>query len=227
MNTFDIIVIIILVWSLWSGWKNGILIQLSGIIGIVLGAWVAYKFSHTIGDWLNLKELPTEVLFLVVLLGVLICVVILCRVITRALKAGGLGFPLRLLGGLFGVAKGVLLLGLFLLAFEAVMPWVRLASKMKTGEDADKKSLPTVVMEAKSYRIIQGVGEFVFPYLAEGTRMIMQEFRDHNAEPEPVPAEPAAPVDSVDIVEPEYQLIEEPAGTSSDSLSVAGEMIES
>ena len=46
--------------------------------------------------------------------GVVVCVILLCQLITRLLKAGGLAGPLRLLGAVFAVAKGVLLLGLAL-----------------------------------------------------------------------------------------------------------------
>ena len=38
MNIIDILVLVVLVWCVWSGWRSGILVQLSGIVGIVVGA---------------------------------------------------------------------------------------------------------------------------------------------------------------------------------------------
>lgn len=105
MNIIDILAGLVLVLCLWSGWRSGILVQLSGIVGIVAGTWVAYRFSHAIGRWLDLEEMPSEALFVIVLLGVLVCVILLCQLITRLLKAGGLAGPLRLLGAVFAVAK--------------------------------------------------------------------------------------------------------------------------
>lgn len=169
MNIIDILVGITLVWCLWSGWRSGILVQLSGIVGIVLGTWVAYRFSHAVGQWLDMEEMPSEVLFVIVLLAVLVCVIIVCRLITRLLKAGGLALPLRVLGAAFALMKGVLLLGLALVALEAVGPW--LSPKNKT-------SLNKSLKEARSYRFMKEVGTFVFPYITEGTKAIARDFLD-------------------------------------------------
>lgn len=214
MHIIDLIVIVILVWCLWSGWKNGILTQLGGIVGIVVGAWVAYKFSHVIGGWLDMEELPTEVLFIVVLLAVMICVIVLCRLITKVFQAGGLAFPLRLLGAAFAVMKGILLLSLALLAFEAVMPWVRALSDDPSD---DKKGLPSQVTEAKSYRLIKSVGDFVFPYIAEGTQALIREVRGIRNEAAPVEtAVPATPT----VLPAEPATVEAPSAPQPDSVTV-------
>lgn len=161
MNIIDILVGLILVLCVWSGWRSGILVQLSGIVGIVAGAWVAYRFSHAIGRWLDLEEMPSEALFVIVLVGVLVCVILLCHLITRLLKAGGLAGPLRLLGALFAVAKGMLLLGLALVALEAAMPWF---------SPKNRASLGKTLKEARSYTLLKQVGTFVFPYIVGGVK---------------------------------------------------------
>lgn len=161
MNIIDLLVCLALVWCLWSGWRNGILVQLSGIVGIVVGAWVAYRFSHTIGRWLDLEELPSEVLFVIVLVGVLICVILLCRLVTRLMQAGGLAGPLRILGAAFAMAKGALLLGLVLVAVEAALPWL---------SEKNRASVSKTLNEAHSYRLLQGIGSYVFPYIVSGVK---------------------------------------------------------
>lgn len=167
MNIIDILVLVVLVWCVWSGWRSGILVQLSGIVGIVVGAWVAYRFSHAIGRWLDLEELPSEVLFVVVLVGVMVCVILLSHLVTRLLRAGGLAGPLRLLGAGFAVAKGLLLLGLALVALEAVVPWF---------EPKNRASLSRVLNEARSYQVLKRVGGYVFPYVVSGTKAVTEEF---------------------------------------------------
>lgn len=163
MNIIDILVGLVLVVCVWSGWRNGILVQLSGIVGIVAGAWVAYRFSHAIGCWLDLEEMPSEALFVIVLIGVLVCVILLCQLVTRLLKAGGLAGPLRLLGALFAVAKGVLLLGLALVALEAAIPWF---------SPKNRASLGKTLKEARSYPLLKNVGGFVFPYIVSGAKTV-------------------------------------------------------
>lgn len=161
MNIIDILVGLVLMLCVWSGWRSGILVQLSGIVGIVVGAWVAYRFSHAIGRWLDLEEMPSEALFVLVLVGVLVCVILLCQLVTRLLKAGGLAGPLRLLGAVFAGAKGILLLGLALVALEAAMPWLSAKNRASFGK---------TLKEARSYALLKEVGTFVFPYLVSGVK---------------------------------------------------------
>ena len=161
MNIIDILVCLVVVASVWSGWRSGILVQLSGIVGVVVGAWVAYRFSHTVGQWLDLEEMPSEVLFVIVLVGVMICVILLSHLVTRLMRAGGLAGPLRILGAVFAVAKGLLLAGLALVAVEATLPWL--------GEK-NGASLKHTLNEARSYSLLKGVGGYVFPYIVSGVR---------------------------------------------------------
>lgn len=161
MNIIDILVGLVLVLCVWSGWRSGILVQLSGIVGVVAGAWVAYRFSHAIGRWLDLEEMPSEALFVIVLVGVLVCVILLCHLVTKLLKAGGLAGPLRVLGALFAVAKGLLLLGLAVVALEAAMPWFSAKNRASLGK---------TLKEARSYSLLKKVGTFVFPYIVSGAK---------------------------------------------------------
>ena len=195
MNIIDILVGLVLVLCVWSGWRSGILVQLSGIVGIVAGAWVAYRFSHAIGRWLDLEEMPSEALFVIVLVGVLVCVILLCHLITKLLKAGGLAGPLRVLGALFAVAKGVLLLGLALVALEAAMPWFSVKNRASLGK---------TLKEARSYSTLKQVGTFVFPYILSGAK---------------------AAADLYPTVEPTGESVSSPSGATTDSLPVGDSAI--
>ena len=195
MNIIDILVGLVLVLCVWSGWRSGILVQLSGIVGIVVGAWVAYRFSHAIGRWLDLEEMPSEALFVIVLVGVLVCVILLCHLITKLLKAGGLAGPLRVLGALFAVAKGILLLGLALVALEAAMPWFSVKNRASLGK---------TLKEARSYSLLKKVGTFVFPYILSGAK---------------------AAADLYPTVEPTGESVSSPSGATTDSLPVGDSAI--
>lgn len=179
MNLLDILAGILLVWCLWSGWRRGILVQLGGIVGIVVGAWVAYRFSHMVGRWLDLEELPAEALFVVVLVAVMVCVILLSHLITKLLKAGGLAGPLRVLGALFAAAKGILLLGLAVAAIEAVLPWCSPKNRASVGK---------MLTEARSYPLLKKVGTFVFPYIVSGAKAAAAEWHQPTTEPTGVPS---------------------------------------
>lgn len=190
MNIIDILVGIVLVLCVWSGWRSGILVQLSGIVGIVAGAWVAYRFSHAIGRWLDLEEMPSEALFVIVLVGVMVCVILLCHLITKLLKAGGLAGPLRVFGAVFAVAKGILLMGLAVVALEAAMPWL---------SKNNQASLGKTLREARSYSILKGVGRFVFPYIVSGAKAAADLYPTVEPTGASAPSPSGATIDSLPV----------------------------
>lgn len=111
---------IVLLYGAWRGWSSGILVQLSGLAGIVAGLWVASHFSAQVGGWLGLEGTSREVLFVVVGLLVLVGVIILMRVLSKILSVGGLSVGIKLLGCVLSVIKTGVLLSLLLLAFVHV-----------------------------------------------------------------------------------------------------------
>lgn len=156
MNIIDILVCIVLVFALWQGWSSGILVQLGGIIGIVAGIWVAYKFWKQIARWFEVDTSYSWIIFIAVLLSVLLTVIILLRLVTRLLKAGGLSAPLRILGAVFSVAKTVIILSLLLTAFE----YINAGNRLTDG---------ALLNDSVSYEALKNISEFIFPYLTEFT----------------------------------------------------------
>jgi len=156
MTIVDILIALILIFAIWRGWSSGILVQLSGIIGVVAGAWVAYNFWTQIAGWLEVDTKYREVLFVVILLGVLLGVILLCHLITKLLRLGGLSAPVRILGVIFSLVKTVILLALLLTAFEYL--------------NMDGRILdPEYLRESTAYIPLKNISEFIFPYLKQLT----------------------------------------------------------
>ena len=131
MTLFDLVVVVIV----------GLSVLLSLIRGMVrevlaLGAWVlafvaANALASEVAPWMP-DALPTEELrflagFLCVFIGVLIAMSVLAILASKLVKSAGLGVEDRLLGGIFGLARGlfvvlviVLLAGLTSLPRQAV-----------------------------------------------------------------------------------------------------------
>ena len=163
MNIIDILVLLLLVFSLWRGWKSGILVQLSGIVGIVAGVWVAYNFWRQIAAWLAVDTAHRSLLFAAILLAVLILVIILCHLLTRLLRFGGLSVPIKLLGIVFSAAKTVILLALIFTAFEYI-------------NEGDRLTDASYLREALCHRPLKAVSEFIFPYLERLTGTVESIF---------------------------------------------------
>ena len=154
MNIIDIIVIALLLYSLWRGWTTGILVQLAGIAGVVLGAWVAFRFTQFIGEWLDSDPKYETLLFVAVIIVVAVCVIILCKLLTRVLSLGGLSLPINILGAAASFVKTLIVLALLVGLFDHFNG---------CGELLERKYLE----ESHSYKPLSGIAQNVFPYVVD------------------------------------------------------------
>lgn len=126
MNAFDIIVVVILAYSLIRGLFRGLMKELASIIGVLGGFFTAYSFYHVAAGYLSgLVSNPAYrniLAFLIIFCAVVILVNVLAIVIKYLLKIVFLGWLDRLGGFVFGVVKGVLIVSVIFLALTAFLP---------------------------------------------------------------------------------------------------------
>jgi len=121
MSMFDAIIIGITLILAIKGYFNGIIKELGGLIGIIGGFFLASKFYHQAGVYINenLLEIPNKsavdlIGFISVFVGFWVVVVFVGFLISKILKASALGGLDRLLGFLFGGAKFFLLISIII-----------------------------------------------------------------------------------------------------------------
>ena len=56
MNTIDLLVCLVLVLAVWNGWRQGFIVQIFSLAGIVAGIWLAARFGAEVGALLRLDE---------------------------------------------------------------------------------------------------------------------------------------------------------------------------
>jgi membrane protein required for colicin V production len=119
MNVFDGIIIAITLILAIKGYLNGIIKEIAGLIGIVGGFFLASKFYHQTGIYINnnLLTIPNKsavnlVGFIVVFIGFWILAIFLGFIIGKILKLSALGFVDRILGFLFAGLKFFLLVSI-------------------------------------------------------------------------------------------------------------------
>ena len=153
MNWIDIVLIIPLLWAAWVGYRDGVIAQLGGIAGVLLGVWLAFRFSAQVGVWLNLPEaIRSEAAFLIIIIAVVIVVGLFGKLLGRLFDSVGLALVNKFGGVLLALVKMSLMLSVLIMGFELVnnsTKWV----ERKTIESA------------KLYEPIQKVSSAVFPYL--------------------------------------------------------------
>lgn len=155
MNHIDVISIALLLFATWRGWRSGIIMQLSAIVGIVVGAWVASNFSHIIAGWLSLDADNEAVAYIVALVVVMVAVIIILWMVNKLLTIGGLSVPIKILGAVASIAKMVLIMTLLQSLYLSVSDNFKMAHK------------GTMLKESYTYPILKEVGAVAFPYIKE------------------------------------------------------------
>ena len=156
MNTLDLIVCLVLALAVWNGWRQGFVVQICSLAGIVAGIWIAARFGAQVGGWLRLDdEVAAAGGFVTVLVAVILVVAIAGRVVRKVFHFAGLGVADTLLGIAVSVLKYLLVLSVL---FSACL----------VG--------PRTIERSKSYKPVRWLSESIFPFLEwVGERVPRQE----------------------------------------------------
>ncbi len=115
MNYLDFAIIIPVLWGMFKGFKNGLISEMGAVISLILGIWLAFKFSIQAGEFIASKTSITPQYQEVVAFSLIfLIVVVLCFLVTRLLKnffkAISLAWLDKLLGIVFGAGKWVIII---------------------------------------------------------------------------------------------------------------------
>jgi len=117
MNSLDWMLLAPLVVSgllgVWRGGVREVMSVLAWVIGVVLAGRFAADLAQLLP--INGDLLPHAVAWVLVLLVVLIAAGLLARLLKQLLSVAGLGLADRLLGGVFGLVRGTMVLMLLVL----------------------------------------------------------------------------------------------------------------
>jgi membrane protein required for colicin V production len=126
MNPFDIIIIVILGYSLVRGIFRGLVKEVSSIIGVLGGFYAAFTYYTMLAKLLSGLIKETAYLnilsFLIIFCSVLIIVGILGVIIKYLLNIAFLGWVDRTSGVGFGLVKGILITSILFITLTAFLP---------------------------------------------------------------------------------------------------------
>lgn len=161
MSVIDIVILVLLALAVIKGLKDGLMKQVGGIVGLLLGIVLAGRFSAMLSGWLQrvaptISESVVKVLsFIIIIVVVCICVVLLSRLLEKVIKISTLGWLNRLLGVLLSVSAAVLVMGVIISVIEYVnTAWFIIIS-------------PERMAESKGVQIISSITDSLFPYLRQ------------------------------------------------------------
>lgn len=155
MNTLDIILLVILVLAGVDGWRHGVIVQLCGIGGLVIGIWLAIHFSHGMEQWLHFgKTFSTVLGFIVILLLSIVVLGVVGFLFKRIFRLTGFG----ILDNIGGVVLGVLKIGLLF--------YFIIASFARMNENVEIIN-PRIITESKVYNTMGKVTNAISPFLVK------------------------------------------------------------
>lgn len=184
MNTIDLIVCLALALAVWNGWRQGFVVQICSLAGLVAGIWLAARYGEAAGHWLGLDaSVAAAGGFAAVLVAVVIAVGIAARAARRLFRFAGFSVPDIVLGIAVSVLKYVLLIGVLFTAFD------------KLNEDRSLVGEQTL-SQSRSYAPVMRLSRMVFPFL----RQLGEQFPLPACDPAPEDTAPrTAPVRETDL----------------------------
>lgn len=124
-NWIDVIIIILLLWSIVKGFRKGFIIELASLLALILGIYGAIKFADLTAAYLsenvNLPEDYTPLIaFALTFIVIVIGVHFIARLVQTLVKMVALNFINRLAGAIFSGLKILLILSFVLFIVESI-----------------------------------------------------------------------------------------------------------
>jgi len=119
----DIIIIIPLLYGLIKGVSNGLVKEITGVLSLIIGIYVAVNFSEFLGDQFlgdleNYEKIKPILSFAVLFIVSVLIIKLIGGLVNKIAKYLGFGIISRIFGGIFGILKVTLIVG-FLLNVES------------------------------------------------------------------------------------------------------------
>ena len=157
MSFIDIVFTALLGYALYNGLKNGFFVELASFGSLIIGIFVAIKFSHivrlTLDDMIKVNPKYIEIIaFAITFLLVVVGIHLLAKFFTSIASFAYLGWLNKLGGAVFSVLKTVLMLSVVISLFQKIN-----INHILVKEETLNTSI--------FYNPIQAVSKFMYPSL--------------------------------------------------------------
>lgn len=165
MSVFDIIIIVIAVASFITGMRKGLIRELSGFLGYIIGIYFATKFCGIVEESLSEKFNFAGIgafSFVITMAIVVVSVHFVANIINKAVGMTILSLPNRLLGGVFSAMKNIFFISCLICVANYFV------------DDVLEKIDPEEREKSITYQAITEISTYMFPYLDFGISKIKE-----------------------------------------------------
>ncbi len=159
MNSLDIVFLLLFIPGVIRGLTKGFLEQVISLGGVVLSAFLAYRFSgfacDILKEYITVSETVLHVIgFAAVLVLSLVLVILLAKLVTKVAEMASLGWLNKVLGIVFSLFTTALILSILIILFDTVNVKFELVTS-------------PILQESVLYGHLKDFGYYVFPYLKQ------------------------------------------------------------
>ena len=157
MSFIDIAFTALLGYALYTGLKNGLFVEIASFGSLIIGIFVAIKFSHLVRlaleDIIKINPKYIEIVaFAITFLLVVVGIYFLAKIFTSIASFAFLGWLNKLGGAVFSLLKTILMLSVVITLFQKIN-----INHMLVKEETLNNSV--------FYHPIQAVSKFMYPTL--------------------------------------------------------------
>lgn len=157
MNYLDIILAILIVVSAISGFTKGFIHQLASLAALILGIFLAVKFSKLIAPFINSHLTSSEnaskiIAFVLIFIVVMVLVHLLGKFLEKVLEEVELGLINKIAGLVFGVIKMLFIVSALMIFLQfSIIKFNWPSQQLREGSFL--------------YKPVESVAPALFPYL--------------------------------------------------------------
>jgi membrane protein required for colicin V production len=157
MNYFDLIIAVLIVLSAINGFKKGFIYQLASLAALILGIYLAVKFSKVIAPFINSHITSSAnaskiIAFVFIFIIVMILVTLLGKFLEKVLEEVELGIINKIAGLVFGVVKSLFVISALMIFLQfSIIKFNWPSQQTREGSFL--------------YKPIESVAPALFPYL--------------------------------------------------------------
>ena len=156
MSFIDIVFAVLLGFAVYKGLKNGLFVEVASFVALILGIYLAIKFSSLVGaiftgfvpTW-NPKHIEITA-FIITFLLVVIGIHLSAKILTKLADFAFLGWINKIAGVIFSLLKTILALSVVLFIFEEIN-----INNMLLSKETQENSI--------FYNPIQNISKVIYP----------------------------------------------------------------
>ncbi len=169
MNIIDIVLLAFAIWAIYDGFRDGLVVQAGGIVSLLVGIWLAFRYAGHVGQWFGMHGPEASIAgFIAVVVLTVVVVAVVSRLLRGVFRLTGLGVFDSLFGACLSLLKAAIAASLLICAVDAVNVDYRIIGRERI--EASRAYVPLRNLSARLFPLFDRIKEQVAELSTENDR---------------------------------------------------------